>query len=96
MEVSAFMTKQLKEYLTEQWDHDEKLRQEAKAERLELEAKLGQQQADANAETEKQRLEMQATVDQLREEAVEARVRNQVRQLAAQEHQLPALQSRGC
>ena len=54
MEVSAFMTEQLREQLREQRDHDETLRQEAKAERVEFEERLAQQAQ----ETERLRAEV--------------------------------------
>ena len=62
MEVSAFITEQLKE----QRDHDEKLRQEAKGERQEFEAKFIQQQAEAKADME------QALKIQMREQRINA------------------------
>ena len=56
MDVSAFMTAQLRE----QRDHDEKLRQEAKAERRELEAKVHKLLEEA---ADKQRQEMEGKME---------------------------------
>ena len=69
MEVSAFMTEQLKEQLMEQRDHDEKLRQEAKVERLELEAKLKQQRTEANSKLEQQQAQATAKMEQQQAQA---------------------------
>jgi predicted nuclease with TOPRIM domain len=80
MEVSAFMTEQLKEQLREQRDHDEKLRHE-------YEAKLQQQQAQAKAETDQ--LREAAHESKLREQAL--KIREQ--QVVALQARLDALQA---
>ena len=90
MEVSAFMTEQLKEQLKEQRDHDAKLWQEAKTERQELEGKLQQQQADAKVETEQLR---EAALRE-REQALESKLRERQMAVKLREQQLTALQAR--
>lgn len=79
MEVSAFMTEQLKEQPKEQRDHDEKvrkemevLRKEAEAQRREAEAKLDAQRE----ETDAQRQVMEANMEVMCHEVTEARVRD--------------------
>jgi chromosome segregation ATPase len=60
MEVSAFMTEQLKEQLAVQREHDERMRSEFKADKQQMqqqlaamEMKMEQQQAEARAERER-------------------------------------------
>jgi hypothetical protein len=62
MEVSAFMTEQLDKQLDKQRAHDEKMRQEAKADREELEAKLEHQRHENAKLRERALLREQALV----------------------------------
>ena len=101
MEVSAFMTEQLKEQLREQRGHDASLRQAANAERQELEAQLQQQRAEAKAERheleaqlQQQRAEAKAESDQLHEMAHELKLREREQAVKLREQQLVALQAR--
>ena len=84
MEVSAFMTEQLKEQVQLQRDHDEKLRVEVEAklaaQKLETNteiAKLHSKLAEQKQDMERKNLALQATIEKLR-----------------LEQQLPALQAR--
>ncbi len=62
LEVSAFMAEQLKQQLHQQREHDQRMRQELKAERRELEDKLAQRDAQAKADRES----MLSEVEELR------------------------------
>eukprot|EP01043_Picozoa_sp_COSAG02_P024743 COSAG02_NODE_1363_length_13047_cov_5.747374_5_plen_175_part_00 len=107
MEVSAFMTEQLKEQLQLQRDHDDKVRVEMEAkltaQKAEMEAKLTAQMTEmetklvaqtAEARAEKQALEAQ--LDQHRQviDSLRTAARPQLASEVIQEEQLASLQTR--
>ena len=104
MEVSAFMTEQLKGQLQLQRDHDEKVRasteaklqaqkDESDAQRKEAAAKLEAQKQEAEMqrkEADAQRQAMETKVEALRNDAMEARVRDTQLQLEKQREEAEA------
>ena len=81
MEVSAFMTEQLRAQITEQRVHDKAQRQEMETQRREMEAKLEAQRSEfeaklseCKAKLDEQRQKYEAKLEQLQAEAIEARV----------------------
>jgi hypothetical protein len=102
MEVSAFMTEQLKEQLAVQREHDERMRSEFKADKQQMqqqlaamEMKMEQQRVATTAQMEAQRLEN----DKLRAAAAETRVEAAVQEIVSakgcvSEGQLETLQTR--
>ena len=105
MEVSAFMTEQLKEQLQLQRDHDEKVwkqmeaklqaqQEEAEAQRKEAAAKLEQQRQGAETTLEAQKQEVEAQKKENETLRAELAARPRLAKEVVGEEELAALQSR--